>query len=103
VLAVLTISRLKRWSIRYYIDTATIARQARLDRQAANGGLAEYYSEADTRIPIWLIADDRAAAAALCGLDDAALAGGVVDTAVAAAWLDDGIAPNGLKVERSRP
>jgi hypothetical protein len=48
---VLTISRLKRWSIRYYNDTANTVKQAGLDRQAANGGLGEYYSEADTRIP----------------------------------------------------
>jgi conjugative relaxase-like TrwC/TraI family protein len=90
---VLTISRLKRWSIRYYNDTATAARQSAMDRQAANGGLGEYYSEADTRIPTWLIAGDVEAAARLCGLDGAALA---ADTAVAGAWLDDGIAPNGV-------
>jgi conjugative relaxase-like TrwC/TraI family protein len=95
VLKVLTISRLKRWSIRYYNDTADTAKQAGLDRQAANGGLGEYYSEADTRVPTWLVTGDRAVVAALCGLDDAALAGGAVDTAVATAWLDDGIAPNG--------
>jgi conjugative relaxase-like TrwC/TraI family protein len=94
---VLTISRLKRWSIRYYNDTATTAEQARLDRQAANGGLGEYYSEADTRIPTWIIAGDLEAAAGWCGLDAAALAGGAVDTAVATAWLDDGIAPNGQR------
>jgi conjugative relaxase-like TrwC/TraI family protein len=95
VLTVLTISRLKRWSIRYYNDTATTAKQAGLDRQAANGGLGEYYSEADTRIPTWIITGDRVSVADLCGLDGAALAGGPVDIAVAAAWLDDGIAPNG--------
>jgi conjugative relaxase-like TrwC/TraI family protein len=92
---VLTISRLKRWSIRYYNDTATAARQSAMDRQAANGGLGEYYSEADTRIPTWLIAGDQAAAASLCGLDAVALAGGTADTGVAGSWLDDGVAPNG--------
>jgi conjugative relaxase-like TrwC/TraI family protein len=97
VLAVLTISRLGRWSIRYYNDTATTAKQAGLDRQAANGGLGEYYSEADTRIPTWIITGDQTVVAGLCGLDGAALAGGAVDTAVAAAWLDDGIAPNGQR------
>jgi hypothetical protein len=35
----LTISRLSRWSINYYNDTARHARQAGLDRQRANGGL----------------------------------------------------------------
>jgi conjugative relaxase-like TrwC/TraI family protein len=92
---VLTISRLTRWSIRYYNDTADTAKQAGRDRQAANGGLGEYYSEADTRIPTWIITGDRVSVADLCGLDGAALAGGAVDTAVAEAWLDDGIAPNG--------
>nr|WP_293235044.1 MobF family relaxase [Mycolicibacterium sp.] len=33
----------------------------------------------------------------LCGLDGAARAGGAVDTDLAAAWLNDGIAPNGLR------
>lgn len=47
---------MKRWSIRYYNDTATAARASAMNRQAANGGLGEYYSEADTRIPTWLIA-----------------------------------------------
>ena len=100
---VLTISRLKRWSIRYYNDTATTAKQAGMDRQAANGGLGEYYSEADTRIPTWIITGEKAVVAGLCGLDAAALAGGVVDTAVAATWLDDGIAPNRQPAPRSAP
>jgi hypothetical protein len=95
VSTVLTISRLKRWSIRYYNDTANTAGQSAMDRQAAIGGLGEYYSEADTRIPTWLIAGDQAAVAGLSGLDAAAVAGGAADTAVAGAWLDDGIAPNG--------
>jgi conjugative relaxase-like TrwC/TraI family protein len=92
---VLTISRLTRWSIRYYNDTANTAKQAGLDREAVNGGLGEYYSEADTRVPTWLITGDKTAVADLCGLDDPALAGGAVETGVAAAWLDDGVAPNG--------
>jgi hypothetical protein len=92
---VLTISRLTRWSIRYYNDTANTARASAMDRQAANGGLGEYYSEADSRIPTWIITGGVDAAARLCGLDGAALAGGAADTDVAGAWLDDGVAPNG--------
>ena len=65
--------------------------------QAANGGLGEYYSEADTRVPTWLLTGDTTAVAGLCGLDAAAQAGGVVDTDVAATWLNDGIAPNGQR------
>jgi hypothetical protein len=73
---VLTISRLTRWSVRYYNDTAITAKQAGPDRQATNGGLGEYYSEADTRIPTWIIAGEKGVLAGLCGLDEAALAGG---------------------------
>jgi conjugative relaxase-like TrwC/TraI family protein len=92
---VLTISRLSRWSINYYNNTANQAQAAAMDRQAAGGGLGEYYSESDTRVPTWVVAGDVAAAGELTGLDGAALHGGFVDTRVAARWLDDGIAPNG--------
>jgi hypothetical protein len=92
---VLTISRLSRWSINYYNDTANQAQAAAMDRQAAGGGLGEYYSESDTRVPTWVLAGDAAAVGELTGLDGAALHGGFVDTKVAARWLDDGIAPNG--------
>jgi hypothetical protein len=34
----LTISKLKRWSINYYIDTAQAAARAAKDAQRANGG-----------------------------------------------------------------
>ena len=91
----LTISRLSRWSINYYNDTANQAQAAAMDRQAAGGGLGEYYSESDTRVPTWVVAGDAAAVGELTGLDGAALHGGFADTAVAARWLDDGIAPNG--------
>ena len=57
----LTISRLSRWSINYYNDTATRRAGAAMDRQRANGGLGEYYSEGDTRAPTWLVAGDAAA------------------------------------------
>lgn len=91
----LTISRLSRWSINYYNDTARQAKKAAMDRQAANGGLGEYYSERDTRTPTWLIAGDTARTAALVGLDGRAADGGPADPEVVARWLDDGIAPNG--------
>jgi hypothetical protein len=92
---VLTISRLSRWSTNYYNHTANKAQRAAMDRQAAGGGLGEYYSESDTRVPTWVVTGDAAAMGELTGLDDAALQGGFVDTTVAARWLDDGIAPNG--------
>jgi hypothetical protein len=94
----LTISRLTRWSIGYYSGTVNAAMGA----LAANGGLSEYYSEADTRIPTWLLTGKTATVAGLCGPDAAAVAGGVADTDLAAAWLNDGVAPNGHSGRASR-
>jgi hypothetical protein len=72
----LTISKLKRWSINYYIDTANTAERATADLQRANGGLGEYYSEQETRTPVWLLAGDARTTAALVGLTDVQRAGG---------------------------
>lgn len=91
----LTISRLSRWSIAYYEKTAGEAKQSAMDRQAAGGGLGEYYSESDTRVPTWIVTGDAARVAGLTGLNDAAVAGGFADGDDATVWLDDGIAPNG--------
>jgi conjugative relaxase-like TrwC/TraI family protein len=95
VAAVLTISRLSRWSIRYYNDTANEAGQCA--RQSSCGGLGEYHSDGDTRLPSWIVVGDTAAVAGATGLDGAALDGGFADTATAATWLDDGVAPNGTR------
>jgi len=92
---VLTISRLSRWSINYYNDTARHASQAGLDRQRANGGLGEYYSKGETRTSTWLIVGDTARAVELVGLDGRAADGGAADPEMVQRWLDDGIAPNG--------
>lgn len=92
----LTIGKpMKRWSIRYYNDTANQAKQATIDRQRANGGLGEYYSEGDTREPTWLVVGDKAVVGEITGLDGAALVGGSATTEAAAKWLDDGVAPSG--------
>ena len=92
----LTISPpMTRHSVRYYNDTARAAMSAAKDRQRAGGGLAEYYSEGETRAPVWLCAGDTEKAAALVGLSAADRAGGEADMDVVARWLDDGIAPNG--------
>jgi len=95
----LTISRLSRWSINYYNDTAREAEKGAMDRQRANGGLGEYYCERDTRTPTWLIAGSAARTCELVGLDGRAAEGGPADPEVVQRWLDDGIAPNG---ERGR-
>jgi conjugative relaxase-like TrwC/TraI family protein len=93
----LTISKLKRWSINYYIDTAATAERATRDLQRANGGLGEYYSEHETRTPVWLLAGDTRTAATLVGLSDSQRAGGEADAGVVARWLDDGVTPNGSR------
>ena len=93
----LTISKLKRWSINYYIDTANTAARPTADLQRANGGLGEYYSESETRTPVWLCAGDARTAAGLVGLTEVQRVGGEADAGVVARWLDDGVAPNGAR------
>jgi conjugative relaxase-like TrwC/TraI family protein len=92
---VLTISKLKRWSINYYIDTARTAETASRGAARAGGGLGEYYSEHETRTPTWLLAGDTHTVATLVGLTDGQRAGGEAHAELVARWLDDGIAPNG--------
>ncbi len=91
----LTIAKLSRWSINYYNDTANAVGQAVKDAQRAGGGLGEYYTEHDTRTPVWLCSGDTHTAAKLVGLTNIQRAGGEADTEVVARWLDDGVAPNG--------
>ena len=67
------------------------------DLARAGGGLGEYYSERETRTPVWLLAGDTHTVAELVGLTDAQRAGGDADAEVVARWLDDGIAPNGAR------
>ncbi|AKK30467.1 MobF family relaxase [Mycobacterium sp. EPa45] len=87
----LTIAKLSAWSINYYNDTA----RAALDAQTAGGGLGEYYSEHDTRTPVWLCAGDARRAAELVGLSDLDRAGGEAKTDVVERWLVGGESPNG--------
>ena len=94
---VLTISKLKRWSINYYIDTARAAETASRDSARAGGGLGEYYSEHETRTPTWLLAGHTHTVGMLVGLTDAQRAGGEADAGLVARWLDDGVAPNGAQ------
>ncbi|GAB4662166.1 MobF family relaxase [Mycobacterium avium subsp. hominissuis] len=96
----LTCSPLKLWSIDYYNRTAREAGQAAKDAAAANGGLGEYYSEHDTRAPVWTVAGDAHEAADLVGLTAEQRAGGLADLDVVQRWLDDGIAPNGATGRR---
>ena len=93
----LTIARLTKYSIKYYNDTVDTAEQAAMDRQKANGGLAEYYSEGETRTPIWLVVGDKRLIGHATGLTDAQLEGGDADTEDVRIWLDDGQAPNGAQ------
>jgi conjugative relaxase-like TrwC/TraI family protein len=95
VIDVLTIAKLSRWSINYYNDTANAVGRAAADARKAGGGLGEYYTEHDTRTPVWLCAGDTYTAVKLVGLTDVQRAGGQADTEVVARWLDEGVAPNG--------
>jgi conjugative relaxase-like TrwC/TraI family protein len=95
VVDMLTIAKLSRWSINYYNDTANTVGQAVKDARKAGGGLGEYYTEHDTRTPVWLCAGDTHTAAKLVGLTDIQRAGGEADLEVVARWLDEGVAPNG--------
>jgi conjugative relaxase-like TrwC/TraI family protein len=94
---VLTIAKLSRWSINYYIDTAHAAQTASGDLARAGGGLGEYYTEHETRTPVWLLSGDTHSVATLVGLTDAQRVGGEADPELVARWLDDGIAPNRAK------
>ncbi|MBU8820679.1 relaxase domain-containing protein [Mycolicibacterium goodii] len=92
----LTIAKLGQWSVSYYVDTAREATAAARDDRARNGGLGEYYSESETRLPTWLVAgEDAQRAAELVGLTRVEAAGGSADLDVVTRWLDDGMAPSG--------
>jgi hypothetical protein len=90
----LTIFKLKRWSINYYIDTATTAERMTAALQRRNGGLGEYYSEHENQGPVWLLAEDSHATRDGRTIGCPAVRGGA-DSAAVARWLDDGVAPNG--------
>jgi conjugative relaxase-like TrwC/TraI family protein len=88
----LTIAKLGSWSAAYYVDTA---RSALADARSAGGGLAEYYSEGETRQPVWLVAAGDAA-----GRDETAWLAGVqadadADLDAVTAWVGAGVAPSG--------
>jgi conjugative relaxase-like TrwC/TraI family protein len=85
---------MKRDSVSYYNNTARQAISASTDARRG-GGLAEYYSEGETREPVWVCVGDTETAAGLTGLTPAQRAGGPADMEAVARWLDDGIAPNG--------
>ncbi|MGC7260068.1 hypothetical protein RBA10_21990, partial [Mycobacteroides abscessus subsp. abscessus] len=85
----LTIAKLGRWSVSYYVDTAREATAAARDDRARNGGLGEYYSESETRLPTWLVAgEDAQSAAEQVGLTRVEALGGDADLDVVTRWLD---------------
>jgi conjugative relaxase-like TrwC/TraI family protein len=95
VVGVLTVAKLSLWSVNYYNDTARAVGLAAKDGVSAGGGLGEYYSERDTRTPVWTCVGDARVAAGLVGLSDVQRAGGDADPEVVARWLDAGVAPSG--------
>lgn len=87
----LTIAKLGQWSVSYYVDTARQASAEALNGRAAGGGLGEYYSESETRLPAWLSAGRDVAEA--MGLTGAGRNGETADLDAVTRWLDDGISP----------
>ena len=45
----LTIAKLRQWSVRYYNDTSRAAQNAAMDRRSANGGLGSTTPRGDPR------------------------------------------------------
>lgn len=58
---------------------------------AAGGGLTEYYSEHNTRQPVWITVGDRPAVEGIVGVTD----GVAADNDAVDRWLQEGIAPSG--------
>ncbi|TXI56671.1 MAG: hypothetical protein E6Q54_09915 [Mycolicibacter arupensis] len=90
---VITCVALKRWGIDYYNRTAREATHA-TKADERGGGLGEYYSQNDTRMPTWLVVGDAHTAANLVGLTDEQRAGGRADLDTVTRWMEEGIAPN---------
>ncbi len=90
----LTIAKLRQRSVSYsYVDTERSALAAAVDAWTAGGGLGEYYSEAETRLPVWLSAGrDVPAALELSGVERV---GENADLDAVTRWLDEGQAPCG--------
>lgn len=89
----LTISKLGQWSVSYYVDTARSAAAAALESRSSGGGLGEYYSEAETRLPVWLSAGrDASAAMQLTGVGRN---GESANLDAVTRWLNDGESPCG--------
>lgn len=93
----LTIARLKRWGIAYYSRTARDAVDQMKDRAQANGGLGDYYTEQETRVPTWMVTGDAERVGELVGLPATELNGGIADLDVVERWSDDGVTPNGMR------
>ncbi|WP_407664058.1 relaxase domain-containing protein [Mycolicibacterium murale] len=85
--SVLTIAKLGAWSVSYYVDTARSASAAALESRAAGGGLGEYYSESETRLPVWFSAGRTRPRRGLTG---AGRDGESADLDAVTRWLDDG-------------
>ncbi|PQP54255.1 hypothetical protein, partial [Mycolicibacterium austroafricanum] len=72
------------------------ATAAARDDRARNGGLGEYYSESETRLPTWLVVgEDAQRAAERLDTRQPDQFGGDADLDVVTRWLDDGVAPCG--------
>ena len=82
-------------SVEYYIATAGFEDtwQARDAAARGGGGLAEYYSEKNTKLPTTLVVGDEEAVERLMGIRD----GQLISDVDVRRWLDMGVAPSGLQ------
>ena len=89
---VIRIAAMSDWSVSYYESTAVRGHEA-------GGGLAEYYSERDTRAPVVLVAGDREFAEQAMGVRH----GEGISQEEVTQWFQSGVAPAGPGVGKSRP
>ncbi|OKH62891.1 hypothetical protein EB74_15140 [Mycobacterium sp. SWH-M5] len=86
------IAAMGAWSVRYYESTAVRGHEH-------GGGLSEYYTERDTRVPVVLVAGDRQFAEEKMGVRH----GDGISQQAVTRWFEEGVAPGGPGVGKPRP
>ena len=88
----LRINRMGGWSVAYYESTAVRGHEC-------GGGLAEYYSERDTRAPQMVVVGDAVHARDAMGVEH----GGAISADEVSGWFGSGRAPGGVHRVSRRP
>lgn len=86
------IAAMSQWSVDYYESTAVRGNEY-------GGGLSEYYSEADMRAPVVMVAGDREFAAESMGVEH----GGTLSSDEVKNWFSHAEPPGGERVGKARP